>query len=37
MFQFPGLASYTYVFSEGWPGMTPVGFPHSEIPGSKLA
>ena len=37
MFQFPGFASATYGFSDGWPGMTPAGFPHSEIPGSVLA
>ena len=25
----------SYVFTLGWQGMTPAGFPHSEIPGSK--
>ena len=33
MFQFPGFASCTYVFSAGYPKKG--GFPHSEIPGSK--
>ncbi len=33
MFQFPGFASCTYVFSAGYPQAG--GFPHSEIPGSK--
>ena len=37
MCQFPGFASHAYEFSEGYPGMTLDGFPHSEIPGSKLA
>ncbi len=35
MFQFPSFASYTYVFSIRCPGITPGGFPHSEISGSK--
>jgi hypothetical protein len=35
MFQFPGFASCTYVFSAGSPKR--VGFPHSEILGSKPA
>ena len=35
MFQFAGLASYAYVFSAGYPYRG--GFPHSEIPGSKIA
>ena len=34
MFQFPGFASHTYVFS--WDTAEARGFPHSEIPGSKL-
>ena len=37
MFQFPGLASTAYVFSGGFWEITPRGFPHSEIPGSKPA
>ena len=36
MFQFPRFASATYVFSCRCLDMTPGGFPHSEIPGSKL-
>ena len=36
MFQFPALASVTYVFSYRCIGTTRNGFPHSEIPGSKL-
>jgi hypothetical protein len=36
MVHFPTLPSWTYVFSPGYPGMTPGGFPHSEISGSKL-
>ena len=36
MFQFSALASATYVFSCSCPGTTRDGFPHSEIPGSKL-
>ena len=35
MFQFPRFASMTYVFSHGYLDITPGGFPHSEIPGSK--
>jgi hypothetical protein len=35
MFQFPPFASPTYGFSWRCPNMTPDGFPHSEIPGSK--
>ena len=34
MFQFPGFASHTYVFSMWY--LKRGGFPHSEIPGSKL-
>ena len=34
MFHFPELASGHYVFMPGCRGMTPGGFPHSEIPGS---
>ena len=30
-----GLPTHTYVFSIRWPEMNPVGFPHSEIHGSK--
>ena len=33
MFQFPALASCTYVFSAGSPGITREGFPHSGILG----
>jgi hypothetical protein len=36
MVHFPTLPSRTYVFSPGYLGMTPGGFPHSEISGSKL-
>ena len=36
MFQFPAFASATYGFSCRCPGTTRDGFPHSEIPGSKL-
>ena len=36
MFQFPALASVTYVFSYRCIGTTRYGFPHSEITGSKL-
>ena len=36
MFQFPALASATYVFSYGCIGTTRYGFPHSEISGSKF-
>ena len=36
MFQFPALASATYVFSCRCIGTTRYGFPHSEISGSKL-
>ena len=35
MFQFPGFASSTYVFSRRYPLRD--GFPHSEIHGSKVA
>ena len=35
MVHFPTLPSRTYVFSPGYPRMTPGGFPHSEISGSK--
>jgi hypothetical protein len=35
MFQFPSFASATYVFSDGYPGITLDGLPHSEISGSK--
>src|SRR3546814_1056655 len=34
MFQFPGFASNTYVFSAGY--SRSCGFPHSDIVGSKL-
>ncbi len=34
MFQFPGFAPITYGFSYGY--LERGGFPHSEIPGSKL-
>ena len=33
MFQFPALASYTYGFSAGSPGITREGLPHSGILG----
>ena len=36
MVHFPELPSCTYVFSAGCSGITRSGFPHSEIPGSKL-
>ena len=36
MFQFPALASATYVFSCRCVGTTRHGFPHSEISGSKF-
>ena len=36
MVHFPELPSSTYVFSAGCYGITHSGFPHSEIPGSKL-
>jgi hypothetical protein len=36
MFQFPALASATYVFSYRCIGTTRYGFPHSEISGSKF-
>ena len=36
MVHFPELPSCTYVFSTGCSGITRSGFPHSEIPGSKL-
>ena len=35
MFQFPWFASAAYVFSYRYLDITPDGFPHSEIPGSK--
>ena len=35
MFQFPGFASFTYVFSERYP--LPGGLPHSDIHGSTPA
>ena len=35
MFHFPALAQRTYEFSPVQRDMTPAGFPHSEIPGSK--
>jgi hypothetical protein len=35
MFQFPGFASATYGFSDGYSLRS--GLPHSEIPGSKPA
>ena len=37
MFQFPRFASVTYGFSGGRLGITPAGFPHSGILGSKPA
>ena len=37
MFQFPGFASITYVFSYGYQNVTSGGFPHSDITGSTLA
>ena len=36
MFQFPAFASATYGFSCRCLGISRDGFPHSEIPGSKL-
>ena len=36
MVHFPELPSSTYVFSAGCHGINRSGFPHSEIPGSKL-
>ena len=36
MFQFRQFPTYTYGFSIRYMDMTPCGFPHSEIPGSKL-
>ena len=36
MVHFPGFASSAYVFSGGFFGISQRGFPHSEIPGSKL-
>jgi hypothetical protein len=36
MFQFAGLPPPPYVFRWGYPRITTGGFPHSEIPGSKL-
>ena len=36
MFQFTGYASTAYLFSWRFYNMTCRGFPHSEIPGSKL-
>ena len=36
MVHFPALPSIAYVFSEGSFGISQRGFPHSEIPGSKL-
>ena len=35
MVHFPTLPSTAYVFSRGYQGITPGGFPHSEIAGSK--
>ena len=35
MFHFPALAQRTYEFSPVQRDMTPAGFPHSELPGSK--
>ena len=35
MVHFPTLPSHAYGFSEGYPGITQGGFPHSEIAGSK--
>ena len=34
MFQFPSFTTATYVFSNGYPGITPGRFPDSEISGS---
>ena len=36
-FSSPGCLHTTYVFSSGYLGINPGGFPHSEIFGSKLA
>ena len=36
MVHFPPLPSRAYVFSSGFSGISQRGFPHSEIPGSKL-
>jgi hypothetical protein len=36
MVHFPPLPSTAYGFSEGYSGISQSGFPHSEIPGSKL-
>ena len=36
MFQFRWFPTYTYGFSIRYMDMTPCGFPHSEIRGSKL-
>jgi hypothetical protein len=36
MFQFPGLPSVPYGFRHGCTRITACGFPHSEIPGSKV-
>ena len=37
MFQFPSFAFIAYIFSNEYPNITLDRFPHSEIPGSKLA
>ena len=37
MFQFPRFPVPTYEFSRAYPGITPGGFPHSDISGSTLA
>ena len=36
-FNSPGCLSRSYVFRPERPGITPAGFPHSDIPGSKPA
>ena len=36
MVHFPALSSTAYVFSRRYPGITPGGFPHSDISGSTL-
>src|SRR5439155_12654025 len=36
-FSSPAYLLIAYVFSEGSPGITQVGLPHSDIPGSKPA
>ena len=36
MVHFPGFAPLVYVFNQRWREFTPAGFPHSDIPGSKL-